>query len=366
MTVELSIIIPVLNERDNLVPMVERLSAALSDIKWEVIFVDDASRDGSREELIQLSQSNTRVRFLTRIGRQGLSSAAIEGLLSSSASCLAVMDGDLQHDETLLPVMMSKLRDEGYDLAMGSRFAEGAEVGEFSSLRQKMSNLGNRFAQRVIKADLTDPLSGFFMIRRDVFEENAHRLSGTGFKILIDILASSPHPLKVAELPFVFGQRQHGESKLDSLVIVEFLTLLIDKWLGHLIPVRFLFFTAVGSFGVIIHLLLLTSFYKFAAVSFYLAQAVATLITMAVNYSLNNLLTYRDRRLEGHAFFIGLISFYLVCSIGALANFQFADFLYRGQVHWIVAGVAGAVIGAVWNFAMTATFTWAKKNKKIS
>ena len=364
----LSIIVPVLNEAKNLPILVNRLSACLNptSMDWEVIFVDDDSRDNSREILIDLANKYDKVRFISRIGRQGLSSAAIEGILSSSARHFAVMDGDLQHDERLLPKMLDVLQKDDTDVVVGSRFAEGASLGEFSSKREKISNLGNWLARTTIKTELKDPLSGFFMIKRESFEPTVYNLSGTGFKILVDILASSPRPLKVKELGFSFGKRLHGESKIDSLVAVEFLTLLAEKWIGHLVPVRFLFFAAVGGLGVFIHLAILTLLFKVLAWPFYSAQAAATLLTMAINFSLNNVLTYRDRRLSGTGFVKGLITFYLVCSIGALANFQFAEFLFREGVHWIFAGMAGAIVGAVWNYAMSSTFTWAKKKRHQS
>lgn len=368
MAEELSIIVPVLNEAKNLSILVDRLSDALDkdQIDWEVIFVDDDSQDKRRSTLLQLANKNPRVRFLSRIGRQGLSSAAIEGMLSSSAQHLAVMDGDLQHDEALLPKMLAELNREDLDIVVGSRFAEGASLGEFSSRREKVSNLGNWLARLTIKTELKDPLSGFFMVKRQSFEPTVYNLSGTGFKILVDILASSPRPLKVKELGFTFGKRIHGESKIDSLVAIEFLTLLAEKWIGHLVPVRFLFFAAVGGLGVFIHLAILTLLFKTLAWPFYTAQAVATLLTMAINFSLNNVLTYRDRRLSGAGYIKGLLSFYLVCSVGALANFQFAEFLFNESIHWILAGLAGAIVGAVWNYAMTSTFTWAKKKRHQS
>jgi dolichol-phosphate mannosyltransferase len=366
MAEELSIVVPVLNEAKNLSILVDRLSETLNKerIDWEVVFVDDDSQDGSRAALIDLANQNSRVRFITRIGRQGLSSAAIEGMLSSSARHLAVMDGDLQHDETLLPKMLVELQSDEVEVVVGSRFAKGASLGEFSSTREKISNLGNWLARLTIKTELKDPLNGFFMIKREAFEPTLYDLSGTGFKILVDILASSPRPLKVKELGFNFGKRIHGESKIDSLVAVEFLTLLAEKWLGFLVPVRFLFFTAVGGLGVFIHLAILSLLFKTLGWQFYSAQATATLLTMAINFSLNNVLTYRDRRLSGFGFIKGLLSFYLVCSVGALANFQFAEFLFSEGIHWILAGLAGAIVGAVWNYAMTSTFTWAKKKKQ--
>lgn len=358
---DLSIIVPVLNEAANIPILIDRISAALSDLEWEVVFVDDDSSDASRNVLIDLSQINDRVRFITRIGRQGLSTAVIEGALTSHADCIAVMDGDLQHDETLLPEMFKSLRENDADIVVGSRFLESSSLGEFSAQRERMSRIGNWLSNTVIKTQLTDPLSGFFMISRKRFESVVRELSGTGFKILLDVLSSSNTPMRVKELPFKFGTRIHGESKIDSLVALEFGMMLLDKWFGRWIPPRFFLFTAVGGLGVGIHVAILGLLFKLLDIDFYIAQVVATLVTMAINFSLNNILTYRDRRLHGLGFIKGLLSFYVVCSIGALANFQFAEFLFNKQAHWILAGLGGAVIGAVWNYAMTSIFTWKKK-----
>lgn len=354
----LSIIVPILNEAKNIPILVDRVSASLAQIDWELIFVDDDSSDQSRAQLIALSSVNPRVRFLTRIGRQGLSTAVIEGALSSARDYIAVMDGDLQHDEAVLPKMLSCLSNNEADIVIGSRFLEQSSLGEFTAKRERMSRVGNWLSQTIIKTKLSDPLSGFFMLERTLFENVVHKLSGTGFKILLDILSTIKKPIKVKELPFQFGTRVHGESKIDSLVTLEFGLMLLDKWFGRIVPARFLLFTAVGAVGVGIHLLLLAIFFKTLQFDFYYSQAIATLLTMTFNFSLNNNLTYRDRRLSGPAFFTGLLSFYFVCSVGAVANFQFADFLYSQSVYWAAAGIAGAGIGAVWNYAMTSLFTW--------
>ncbi|NND82180.1 MAG: glycosyltransferase [Gammaproteobacteria bacterium] len=360
MTATLSVIVPVLNEAKNISILVEKLDAALAGLEWEVVFVDDDSSDGSRDTLIDLSRCNRRVRFLSRVGRQGLSSAVIEGAMSCASDHIAVMDGDLQHDEKVLPKMRRVLVDEGADVVVGSRFLERSELGTFSQTRERISRVGNWLSGTVIKTQLSDPLSGFFMARREVFESVVRNLAGTGFKILLDILASSKRPLKVVELPFTFGTRLHGESKVDSLVTLEFGMMLLNKWFGGWIPIRFMLFSLVGGLGVISHLIILAGLYRVVETEFIYAQAAATLITMAINFVLNNLFTYRDKRLTGLSFFMGLASFYLVCSIGALANFQFAEFLYQQQLHWALAGFSGAMVGAVWNYAMSSVFTWRK------
>ena len=364
MTASLGIIVPVLNEADNIPVLVDRLTAALSGEKWEVVFVDDDSDDESRKILLALASKHANVRSLTRIGRRGLSSAVIEGALSSAAPVIAVMDGDLQHDEALLQPMLELIKSNQADIVVGSRFMRQSDAGSLSPGRETMSRIGNWLSRSVIKICLSDPLSGFFMIKHEAFDGVVRDLSGTGFKILLDILANTKTPLRVIELPFQFGERLHGESKIDSLVTLEFVMLLADKWFGQRIPVRFLLFTAVGGIGVGIHVAILGALYKGLGVDFYLSQISATLITMTINFTLNNMFTYRDRRLRGKSFLVGLLSFYLVCSIGALANLQFAEFLFSHHSHWALAGLAGAIVGAVWNYAMTSVFTWTRPSKR--
>ena len=360
--VELAIIVPTLNECGNLLPLIERLERALGGIRWEVIFVDDDSRDGSIDLLRDLQQRMPHVRVIRRIGRRGLASACIEGMLASAAPYLAVMDADLQHDEMILPEMMRWLKQSDLDIVIGSRFMSGgsADLG-LSQRRLWLSRLGSSLSRMLSGASLSDPMSGFFMLRRGFLEETVRSLSGHGFKILLDLFASSPRKVRFAEVPYAFRERHAGESKLDSVVMLEYLTLLGDKLLGDYVPIRFVIFILVGLVGVVVHLTILALFYKGVGLTFYPAQVIATLVAMTFNFNLNNLLTYRDRRLRGRWLIYGHLSFYLVCSVGAIANFQIAEMLYEIRVPWALAGLLGAVVGAVWNYGVSSTFTWRQR-----
>ena len=358
MPLDLSVVVPCFNERANVAPMVAALDTALAGIAWEVVFVDDNSPDGTAAEARRLAQSDARVRCIRRIGRRGLASAVIEGALSSSAAHIAVIDGDMQHDETRLPVMLQALRD-GADLAVGSRHVEGGDASGLSSgFRHWLSETGIRLAQYFLPVKLTDPMSGFFMLPRARFEEIAPRLTGQGFKILLDVVLSAPGPLVVKEIPFVFRERLAGESKLDVLVLMQFGGLLADKVLSGLLPLRFLSFALVGALGVLVHLIILGLALQTAMMSFAAGQIIATIIAMVFNFQLNNQITYRDQRLRGPALWRGLLLFLLVCGLGAIANIGIARQLYADQVSWSVAGAMGAVIGVVWNYAVSATLVW--------
>lgn len=358
---ELSVVVPTFKERANVPELVRLLGVALQGIAWEVIFVDDDSPDGTWEVAKEISRRDPRVRCLRRVGRRGLAGACIEGMLSSAAPTVAVMDADLQHDEALLPKMFAAIRD-GAELVVGSRYVEGGSQGDgFSSIRAWGSETATSLARRFLNIDLTDPMSGFFMIRREKVEAVADKLSREGFKILLDIVASSPAPLKTVELPFTFRERLAGESKLDTLVTAEYLGLLFSKLSGGVVPVRFLMFLAVGASGIVVHLAALkVALHAFSA-TFAWGEFVATVVAMTWNFLLNNQLTYRDRRLTGLEFVGGLLTFYVVCSFGTIANLGVATGLFEvvDTGPW-VAGFAGAVMSAVFNYTVSATLTWRK------
>lgn len=355
---ELTVVIPCYNERANIAPMVARLDAALSGIAWEAVFVDDNSPDGTAAAVRDVARRDPRIRCIRRVGRRGLASAVIEGALSSSADYVAVIDGDLQHDEARLPDMLAALREGRCDLAVGSRHvAGGTAEGLASSWRHRLSQSGIRLARLALPVKLTDPMSGFFMLPRPLFERLAPQLTAQGFKILLDLLLSAPEKLRVEEVPVRFHARQAGESKLDVLVLAQFAGLLIDKVMGGLLPLRFISFALVGAFGVLVQLAVM-GVGRIGGAPFEDALVAGTIVAMVANFQLNNVVTYRDQRLRGPALWRGLFLFMLVCGLGAVANVGIARTLYSDEVGWTVAGIAGAAIGVVWNYAVSATLVW--------
>ena len=358
---EISIVVPTFSEAENIAELYARVSAALGSESWELIFVDDDSPDGTADLARGLSNQDQRVRCIQRIGRRGLATAVVEGALSSSAPFVAVMDADLQHDETLLPVMLQELRSRPLDIVVGSRYVAGGELGDWSERRKTISRLAGRLAKGLVPADLHDPMSGFFAIRAEALRDAARRLSGYGYKILLDLFVSAGRPLRFAEVPYTFKPRLHGESKLDSLVAWEYLMLLVDKRIGHIISPRLLFFIMVGGSGVAAHYLVLTTLYLGLGLSFTLAQLTATIVAMTSNFFLNNLFTYRDQRLHGGRLLRGLVSFYAVCGLGALANLGVAAYAFSQHVEWALSAGAGIVVGTLWNYLATARFTWGSR-----
>jgi dolichol-phosphate mannosyltransferase len=358
---ELSIVVPTYNERDNVEQLIENIEQVLTNVRWEIIFIDDDSPDGTADFVRAIAQSKSYVRCHQRIGRRGLSRAVIEGILGSSAPVIVVMDADLQHDETILLTMLDRIRHSQTEIVVGSRYCAGGSTGDWNRQRAAASRFATLLSRTVLTVQLTDPMSGFFMIRRDTFHRIVRRLSGEGYKILLDLFASSPEPLRFVEVPYTFRERRTGESKVDSAVIWEYLLLLVDKKLGHIVPARFILFSLVGLSGVGVHLLTLAMAFKMLAIDFPVAQGVATLTAMTTNFALNNILTYRDMRLRGRRFLTGLLTFYLVCGIGIIANVGIANFVFQRDYTWWLAGGAGVVVGTVWNYAVSSIFTWHRK-----
>jgi dolichol-phosphate mannosyltransferase len=355
---EISVVIPTFNESGNIAELVRRIAATLADDAWEVVVVDDDSTDGTADIVDALARRDHRVRCIRRIGRRGLSSACIEGFLSSSAPYLAVIDGDLQHDESLLAAMLDRLRGGEVDVVVGSRYVKGGGVGDWDPRRAQLSRLSTALAKRTLRVVLSDPMSGFFALRREVVHDLVRDLSGVGFKILLDIFATAPRPLRVCELPYEFRARQAGESKVDGMVALDFLTLLLQKRVGRFIPSRFIYFSLVGGTGVLVHLAVLSIAYKGLATPFWASQTVATVAAMLGNFTLNNLITYRDQRLSGLAWWRGLLTFSVACSVGAAANVGVASYIFGGGIGWLPSALAGIVVGTVWNYATTAFYVW--------
>jgi len=353
---EVSVVAPTFNERGNVARLVEKLDATLAGVAWEVIFVDDNSPDGTAALVKEIAARDARVRCLRRVGRRGLAGAVTVGALASAAPFVAVIDADMQHDETLLPRMLGLLRAGDTDLVVGSRYLEAAGLEHgLSPGRKAASQFANALGKKALKADLSDPVSGFFMIRREAIDRVADQLEPSGFKILFDIIASQPEPLRVKELPYAFAAREAGVSKLDNRVALEYLGLVASKLSRGLISPRIIFFGLVGVSGLFVHMsvLLLSTELRFAY-----AQALAGATAMTSNYFINNVITYRDKRLSGWKLFTGYLRFCALCAIGLAASVAVGSELEAHGMPRLLAGFSGAVSGAVWNYVSTYLGVW--------
>jgi dolichol-phosphate mannosyltransferase len=358
--IELTVVVPVYNERANIPLLVARLSVALAGIAYEVVFVDDFSPDGTAEAVRAAAIADPRCRLINRCGQRGLAGAAVQGMLSAQAPLVAVIDADLQHDESLLPRMKAALEDGPADLAVATRYAAGGSGESLGGGRHALSALGGQLVRRLFGIRLSDPLSGYFMVRRELVERVARRLSPDGFKILADLVISAPRTARIVELPYRFGVREHGESKLDGKVALEFAALLLSKLSGGVLPLRFILFCVVGGLGIIVHLATAWVLLQFGQ-GFVTAQLCGTMVAMTSNFFLNNAITHRDRRLRGPALLRGLVFFYLICGFGVIANVGLASVLFQQDTLWWLAALAGALVGTVWNYAISATLVWRER-----
>ncbi len=361
-TLQLAVVLPTLNERGNIAPMVQRLEAALGPSGWEALFVDDNSHDGTAEEARRIGQSDPRIRVIQRIGRRGLASAAIEGMCATAAPFVAVMDADHQHDPALLLDMLAAVQSGAADMAYASRFAEGASADGLSSKgREKGSRVANALARRLTGTELSDAMSGYFLLRTEQLRKQAPDLSGIGFKIMLDILATARPQLVVKEFPLKFAERLEGTSKLDHGVVLDFLAGLYERYLGKYVPTRFALFGTVGGLGVFVHMAVLASLFRTGLTGFTLATAAATVVAMTFNFWLNNLLTYRDKKLTGaRGLFWGWLSFGATCAVGAFANVAVSTYMQGHGFRWWIAALVGVVLASVWNYALSSKFVWGR------
>jgi dolichol-phosphate mannosyltransferase len=363
--VDLAVVLPTYNERENVPEIIARLEEVLQGLRWELIFVDDDSPDGTAEIVRSYARRDSRIRLLHRVGRRGLSSACIEGMMATSANYVAVMDADMQHDEAILPKMLARLREESLDVVVGTRNAEGGSMGQFSSKRVLLSRAGEKISHAICHCRLSDPMSGFFLVSRSFFLEVVRDLQGNGFKILVDMLASSERPVRVGEIGYCFRSRRYGDSKLDVNTAVEYLFLVINKMMGGVIPTRFAVFSLVGATGLATHLACLALLMRGFHLHFLTAQIAATFVAMTENFFLNNLITYRDRSLRGVHLLAGMVSFWLACSFGAWANVVFARALLKSGMVWYCAGLAGTILSSVWNYSISNLFTWQMPQREV-
>jgi dolichol-phosphate mannosyltransferase len=357
--VELAIIIPTFEERENIPLILMRLTQALAGLRYEVIFVDDDSPDGTADVVRAIAGIDPKVRVIQRINRRGLTAACLEGLLSTAAPYLAVMDADLQHDEAILPDMLALLQTANLDVVVGQRAYNGSSFAPASALRRC-------FHRAVCRCRIDDPLSGYFVMRREFFMETVHRMSGIGSKILVDLLASSAYTPMLREISYHLRERAHGEDKLGALAALEYFQLLVDKLVGNAIPPSFILFALVGGGGLGIYFGLLTFALFRLRTSFDVAQIAAAAAAMTFNFFLNNTITFRGARLRGKRLARGLAGFYAACSIGMWINLKMAHAAGALGAAWYTAGVLGLAAGSLWNYGVTQMFVWREGRKRLN
>ncbi len=359
----LSLILPTYNEAENIEELLPKVQQALTGIEHEIIVVDDDSPDQTWRIARAMASKMQSVHVLRRIGRSGLSSAVVEGFLAAKGDVLAVMDADGQHDLSLLPKMYQATKEA--DIAIGSRYIEGGSVGEWDEQRYALSRLATRKATRLCRIKVKDPISGFFAIRHDEFDQVLPRLNPKGFKILLDILVHVEEDTTAKELPFRFGQRLHGDSKMSPQVQLQYIEYLYDVTIGRYLPLLFIKYCIVGGLGVLVHMMtyvaaasLLNGDGALPIVNVSAALLIATEVAIYFNYLLNNVWTFARHRLRGWNAVKGFVWYNFACLFGAFANLSITTFLYQNGTHELMSVFIGATVAAVWNYTISRMLTW--------
>ncbi|ESQ91759.1 glycosyl transferase family 2 [Asticcacaulis sp. AC460] len=379
---DLSLVICTLNEGAAIRAVIEEICDILSGkdggagISHEIIVVDDDSKDNTADEVRAVAATRPNVRLHVRVGERGLSSAAMKGWDIARGRFLGVMDGDGQHDPAAIRELAELILKGDKDLVCVSRYIGKTETG-LSGIRDLGSKAFTWATGLILKVPLSDPMSGCFMMTRDYYLSARQKLTGLGFKILLDIASSSKIKPRFAEVKASLRQRQGGESKLDVRVVLDLVAVLIEKGSRGLLPARFVMFVGVGLSGVVVYSAVLILAHLLFRDGSYLplyrfqfrtddvvSYSLAILISMTWNFFINNILTFRDKRLQGWGLLRGLLGFYVACSVGALISLALALFMKEElKIHWFPAGILAAVLSSVWNFWGAMLLSWRTPKK---
>jgi dolichol-phosphate mannosyltransferase len=357
---QVSVVVPTYNEAGNVAMIYDGLARALAGRSWELVVVDDDSPDGTGDAVRDLGRKHDNVRCIQRVQERGLCSAVHWGVQAAHGEVIVVMDGDLQHEPALIPKMLEALQS-GHDIVSGSRFLEGATEKGLSDRRRRLSDWGNRLTNRFLGTALSDPLTGFFATSRRLFLDSIPLMQADGFKVFFDLVYHNRN-VTIRELPFDFQRRQHGQSKRQLYVLWLLACDIVSKLSRGMLPPRLISFVGVGLIGSIFHFSVLYACMGLGAV-FWLAQAIATVVAMVFNFTINNVLTYSDDRLRGRAFYKGLLLYSLIASVGIVANVSTAQITYmRLQGHTFIAATTGLVIDVIWRFVVSNRLIWGRSS----
>ncbi len=352
----LSIVTATLNESENIEKLYTEIYKSLknTNISWELIFVDDNSTDDTVKKIDSLQKNYENVFLIRRFDKRGLSSALLQGALSSKSKYIVFMDADLQHNPKYIQNLFEKIKNSNANVVSASRFLTKNDF--LNKKRYKASIIVNKILEKLTKIKFTDILTGYFIIEKDFLLQNINKLSKTGFKILLDIILSSKENVVFREIAFNFEPRYKGKSKLNNKVLIDFIYLLLDKYFGKLIPARYIIFSFIGLIGAIFQIFIIYALFQL--LGFNTSLFLGIIFAMTLNFTLNNEFTYSDLKLRGLKFFIGLSKFYFFCSFGALFNFLTAKNLYENFNTFYIAILLGAFVGSVWNYYMNTSFNW--------
>ncbi|MEB3332838.1 MAG: glycosyltransferase family 2 protein [Synechococcaceae cyanobacterium] len=356
----MTVVLPTFNERENIEPIVRELLPLRERFDLEILFVDDDSADGTAEVVRRLAHRHDSVRLICRVGRAGLSSAIKEGILDSTGDLVVVMDCDGQHEPAAVERGVEALLQGNLDLVIGSRFHPQSEIQGLSQRRERHSTWANSVARFSLPhyRQLTDYMSGFFVLRPAAALALVRRVDVNGFKFLYELLAISAGRLRCGEIPLTFQPRMAGDSKLDLAIVWDLGVSILHTLLLRSLPRRAISFALVGLSGVVVQLLinhLLVSL----GLAFNRALPAAVIGAATSNYLINNALTFRFQRLQGAALVRGLLKFLVVASLPVLANVGVASTFFRYVSHdMVLAQLAGILVVFVWNYAASSRLVW--------
>lgn len=374
-----SVILPTYNEVENVTILVDSLHEVLVDLDYEIIIVDDNSPDRTWAVAGELATNHPRVRSIRRIGDRGLSSAVISGMHLAQGRVLAVMDADLQHDESALVDLINPILDGEADIVVGSREVDGGSYGDFSQWRRAVSWTGKQLAERLLRTGVSDPMSGYFAVSSDRFHDVEDRVNPRGFKILLEFLARGDQP-RVCEIGYEFRDRQRGATKMSRSVAGSYLLALLDLVFGRVVSATFTAYALVGILGVVVRVLagslfsaLLPATGLALPIGFSLdAGLLAFEVSALTNYVLNNRFTFARNARVGRRFFTGLIPFHVIAGYGLVLQVGITTMIgtaqpsvlgqqnvgafILNQALWIqLVGIAAATTG---NFIGNRSITW--------
>lgn len=354
--IEVSVVICTLDEHAAIGAVLRDVGARLAHLRHEIVVVDDSRDDRTAAVVRAFAGDGRSVRLLRRQGGSGLASAAIAGWDAARGRLLAIMDGDGQHDPALVTRMVEACAREQADVVVASRYLESRASG-LGGLRHAMSRAAVMLTHGLLGVRLADPMSGCFLMTRQWYRHVRPRLSGVGFKILVDVVASGTRRPRTAQIATVLGERRGGRSKMSVRVALELVMLLLEKRSGGLVPARMAMFFAVGLTGLAVHLAVVAAL-VYAGWPFWAGQAAAILTAMTWNFLLNNSLTFGDRKLHGRRMLRGLLLFYLACLGGSFINEGVALGLHALGLHWSLAALAGGGVAALWNYHASKRTAW--------
>lgn len=371
-SVHLSLIVPTYNERANIDLLVQQISDMLDRFlpgSYELILVDDDSPDRTWEYALSMQAKYPHLRVMRRQQERGLATAVIRGWQVAQGKVLGVIDGDLQHPPEVLGKLLKAI-DAGADVAVASRYAQGGGVGSWSGVRHFLSRGAIRVALFLlpeVSSRLSDPMSGYFLLRREAIAEC--KLDPIGYKILLEVMGRG-NIKQVADVGYTFHERTSGSSKVTWRQYEEFVRHLLRlRFATGNVPVgglgRFLRFGLVGLSGVIVDYFILLLLYKVLGLDFSLSKVVAVAIAIMNNFVWNDLWTFNDtaRLAQGwQAILIRFIRFAIACSLGAFINIGLAILLKESLgIHFIVANLIAIAASTAWNYMINLKFNWKAK-----